>query len=136
MYDKNIVQENGQENFKRTNYNWGINNCTNNNINCSIVSLCFSLLSRLGDCEKHSATYIDGEQNGNGGCFVITPLIVKDEDKISTKVSADFGSKSNANFLNKIISRKSKDEIKIQKVMNRELLYAIRAMEDGFGRKW
>lgn len=80
-------------------------------------------------------TYIDGEQNGNGGCLVITPLIVKDEDKISTKVSADFGSKSNANFLNKIISRKSKDEIKIQKVMNRELLYAIRAMEDGFGRK-
>ena len=48
-------------------------------------------------------TYIDGEQNGNGGCFVISPLIVKDEDKISTKVSADFGSKSNANFLNKII---------------------------------
>ena len=79
--------------------------------------------------------YCHGEQNGNGGCFVITPVIVKDEDKISTKVSADFGSKSNANFLNKIISRKSKDEIKIQKVMNRELLYAIRAMEDGFGRK-
>ena len=62
--------------------------------------------------------------------FVINPKITKTENSNRNIINIAMDSDGNTNFINNIIHRKTDETLTVQKTMNCEILYAIRALLD------